>query len=97
MSKEENEQKHLDHWLYKEASGLTEIIRKEQILKGAAKYDIPLGDATWTPLQLVYHALQENIDQNHYLTMLIFKIRELELEVSRLQVFEQWYKEKPLD
>lgn len=92
-----NEEKHLNHWLYKEARGLTEIIRKEQILKGAAKYDTPLGDAVWTPMQLVRHALEENIDQFHYQTMLIFKIKEMEDEIKRLQVFEKWYNEKPLD
>lgn len=80
-----NRQEHLDNWVYKEARKFTEEIRTEQILKGAEKYPVPLGDADWTPEQLVHHAMQENIDQAHYLTMLAFEIRMLKTKVERLE------------
>jgi hypothetical protein len=78
-------ERHLGNWVYKEARELTEEVRREQIMKGAAKYPVPLGDADWTPLQLVNHAMQENVDQVHYLTMLKFEIEQLNAKIERLE------------
>jgi hypothetical protein len=97
ISKEQAELVHLTNWLYKEARMMTEEIRVEQILKGAAKYPIPLGDAEWTPEQLVHHAMQENIDQNHYLVMLLHEIKKLQKELDFYKEYYNMEMKKPLD
>lgn len=80
-----NRQEHLDNWLYRKAREFTEEVRFEQIIKGADKYPVPLGDADWTPEQLVHHAMQENVDQAHYLTMLRHEIQKLRDENADLK------------
>jgi hypothetical protein len=76
---------YLNHWLYNEARQYTESVRREQILKGAAKYPTPLGDAPWTPEELVHHAMMENIDQNHYLVMLLHEVKKLRDENTSIK------------
>jgi len=53
--------------LYKTAREQWLRVHFEQIAKGAAKYPEPLNPESWTQLQLIEHAMQENIDQFHYL------------------------------
>jgi hypothetical protein len=85
-------ERHEGNWVYRTAREYTEEVRREQIAKGAEKYETPLGDAEWTALQLVHHAMQENIDQNHYLVMLRHEIQKLhdiierqDIEIIRLE------------
>lgn len=101
---ERRKKEHLENWLYREARDVTENIRIEQIIKGAEKYEVPLGDADWTAKGLINHALQENIDQNHYLTMLVFKVHQMELLLKEKDHEMKFYKDfyememkKPLD
>lgn len=51
-------------------------VHQEQIEKGEAKYPEPLNHENWTMEQLIHHAMQENIDQFHYLTAMLIKERE---------------------
>jgi len=61
--------------MYEEARKLWEQIQREQIEKGMVKYGRPLNPDGWTAEELILHAMQENIDQFHYLTALLIKVR----------------------
>lgn len=58
---------HLDHQFYIDARAYTEKIRVGQILKGAEKYPEPFTTESWTNEEIVVHAMQENVDQTHYI------------------------------
>lgn len=53
-------------------------IHKEQIAKGEVKYPQPLNPETYSLKELIHHAMQENVDQMHYLTALLEKVENLE-------------------
>jgi hypothetical protein len=74
---------HLSNPLYKEANFNWQRTQLQQIIKGAEKYSEPLNSASWTGQQLIEHAMQENIDQAHYLTALGEKIKELEKALQK--------------
>lgn len=97
MTKEDIETAHLKNWVYEKARTMTENVRTEQILKGAAKYPTPLGDAPWTSEQLIHHAMMENIDQNHYLVMLHSKIQDMQKELNFYKEYYDMEMKKPLD
>jgi hypothetical protein len=63
----ENQKKHLEHPFYKEANDFREEVRTGQILKGAEKYERPFSGTLYTSKQLLVHAMQENVDQGHYI------------------------------
>lgn len=74
----ENTKKHLNHPFYEDANSYRESVRLDQILKGAEKYPEPFNPKSWTSKQLVEHAMQENVDQAHYIYGLFTRIVELE-------------------
>lgn len=80
----ENQKKHLDSRFYKEAKNYRDLVTIEQILKGAEKYKEPLNPRSWTVKQLVEHAMQENVDQGHY----IYAIQSLIESESRERDFK---------
>ena len=88
----ENEQKHLDWPFYQKAHEMREHERQAQILKGAYKYPQPFTPSDWSPRQLLSHALQENIDQAHYIVGLYDLLEDMEqrhrseVEVLRMQL-----------
>lgn len=62
-----NALKHFNHPFYAEADQYRQDVRKEQINKGAEKYPEPFNPHSWTARQLLRHAMQENVDQAHYI------------------------------
>jgi hypothetical protein len=56
--------------LYADARRYFEDKQRGQIAKGAEKYPEPLNAASWSIAQLVDHAMEEAVDQVHYLTAL---------------------------
>lgn len=60
-------QLHLSHPFYQQAKEEWEKVRQGQICKGAEKYPEPFTPSSWTNTQLVEHAIQENVDQLHYI------------------------------
>jgi hypothetical protein len=73
------------HWLYKQARSLWRETQDGQIKKGEEKYPQPLGDADWTWQDIVRHAVEENVDQMHYITLLQHHLAEMEDELIRLR------------
>lgn len=90
--RKENEQLHLDHPFYKRAQHYREIERYEQIIKGAHKYKEPFNPMSWTPRQLLQHAMQENVDQGHYIVGLYEWIEEMENQIANLKQENEVYK-----
>lgn len=76
--RERREHQHLEHPFYKDANVYREDIRKEQILKGAHKYPEPFNPNSWTAKELLQHAMQENVDQAHYIFGLFEKVEEMQ-------------------
>lgn len=69
---------HLRHPFYREADKYREEVRRGQILKGAEKYPKPFSSDDWTAKELLLHAMQENIDQAHYIYGLFEKLEKYE-------------------
>jgi hypothetical protein len=63
----ENEQKHLQWPFYQDAAAYREQIRIGQIIKGSKKYPEPFTTASWSNEEIIAHAMQENVDQEHYI------------------------------
>lgn len=63
--------------LYDEARSYFAEVQGGQIEKGREKYPADLNEDDWTALDLIDHAMQEAVDQIHYLTALRRKIRKL--------------------
>lgn len=64
---------------YEEARNLWTATQEEQIEKGILKYREPFNPFSWSPEQLLKHAIQENVDQLHYMVglyQLIVALRE---------------------
>ena len=79
--------KHLAHPFYKDAHTYRELTRHGQIVKGAEKYDEPFTPSSWTALELLQHAMQENVDQAHYIYGMYQKVQEMEKELKELREF----------
>lgn len=82
--KQANQERHLNHPFYSEANQYRETVRREQVLKGAAKYPEPFNPASWTAKELLAHAMQENVDQAHYIYGLFEKLEEFDQAYSNL-------------
>lgn len=87
---------HLTHPLYKAANFAWQRTQIQQIVKGAEKYPEPLNPASWTAKQLVEHALQENVDQVHYLVSLGEKVEELESKLQKETENTKYWRDKYL-
>lgn len=85
---------HLTHPLYKAANFAWQRTQIQQIVKGAEKYPEPLNPDSWTAKQLVEHALQENVDQVHYLVSLGEKVEELEKLADKYKEDAIYWKKK---
>ncbi|SES03029.1 hypothetical protein [Salipaludibacillus aurantiacus] len=58
---------HLSHPFYREAAEFWAKVRAQQIMKGAQKYVEPFTTSSWTDAEIINHAMQENVDQAHYI------------------------------
>lgn len=81
----ERKNKYENHWFYKLARSKWLTVQKNQIDKGAEKYPTPFDPGEWTSKELVTHALEENIDQLHYIVGLGEKLKVLEKENLELK------------
>jgi hypothetical protein len=77
---------------YKKALTLFTKTQETQIKKGLEKYPEPFNPHSWTPEELLNHALEETVDLTHYLVGLKdlldvkdYEIRKLSNEVRRLK------------
>lgn len=52
---------------YEDAHTYREAVRRGQIVKGLSKYGRPFNSSDWTAEELLAHAMQENVDQAHYI------------------------------
>lgn len=78
----ENNMKHQNNPLYKEASKIWQDTQTEQINKGAGKYPEPLNPDNYSLDELLQHAMQENVDQVHYLVAMKKKAEAMEAELE---------------
>lgn len=76
-----NVEKHLKHPFYQDVNEYREMVRVGQILKGAEKYPEPFTTSSWSNDEIIEHAMQENVDQAHY----IYAAKE-RMEVQRIQI-----------
>jgi hypothetical protein len=83
---EKRKHEHLSSPFYKRSEDFRANVKRGQILKGAKKYPEPFNPHSWTAEELLVHAMQENVDQEHYQYGLYEKIIELEKENERLKV-----------
>lgn len=70
---------------YQRARELWMETQVEQIVKGLHKYEEPFNPRSWTPEELLKHAMQENVDQQHYLVGLFEHIEALKRENTFLK------------
>ena len=61
---------------YKKCEQTFQKIQNLQIQKGLEKYNRPLDPTNFSIRDLVLHALEENIDQLHYLVAILEKTEE---------------------
>lgn len=95
--------RHHKNPLYKHAADYWLRTQAEQINKGAAKYPKPLHSSTYTFEQLAQHAMEENVDQAHYITAMREKGEEMRkcielgeiAERALLRILESWDLSKP--
>lgn len=74
---------HMEHTFYKEAHQIWQDIQQEQIRKGAEKYPLPFNPDNWTENELLQHAMQENVDQVHYMYGMYLKIKQRNEVIKR--------------
>lgn len=79
---------------YERARKAWENVQTEQIMKGMEKYPEPFNPRSWTPKELVRHALQENVDQAHYIYGLYELLLEREEKIKTLEALVQDLKEQ---
>ena len=70
---------------YQRVRNLWAETQNEQILKGLHKYPEAFNPRSWTPEQLLKHALQESVDQVTYLVGLMELIEDMEKKIARLE------------
>jgi hypothetical protein len=75
--------------LYTKAQEVFQKIQNQQIQKGLEKYNTPLKSENHTIEELVLHALEENIDQLHYLVAILEKVQDKKKVIPRLSPFEE--------
>jgi hypothetical protein len=95
---------------YEKAKALWQRTQDAQILKGLQKYPEPFNPHSWTPEQLLNHALEETVDLTHYLVGLkelldakdkeiqdwIDAVRSKDKEIANLKANENGWKEKAI-
>jgi hypothetical protein len=70
---------------YEKALDLFKRTQKAQIIKGLQKYPEPFNPHSWTPDELLTHALEETVDLTHYLVGLRELIEAKDKEISDLK------------
>jgi hypothetical protein len=90
-------EQHMSNQLYKDANFAWQRTQVKQIIKGAEKYPEPLNPFSWTGTELVEHALQESVDQVHYLTGLLAQVKELELWADKYKSDAEYWRKRYLD
>lgn len=81
----EKKERFLNHPFYKEVDEFCEEVKKQQILKGAEKYDEPFTPDSWTNDELADHGMQENRDQAVYITGMRDRMRKQEATIKQLK------------
>jgi hypothetical protein len=87
---EEQRAKHFNHPFYIDARKIWTNHQWAQIEKGAVKYPEPFTPSSWTNEQLVEHAIQENVDQLHYIVGMKERMEEQAKEIERLKSYEEY-------
>jgi hypothetical protein len=85
MRETEKKHEHLNSPFYKRSENFRAEVKRGQILKGAEKYHEPFNPRSWTAEELLVHAMQENVDQEHYQYGLYEKLVELQSENEQLK------------
>lgn len=70
---------------YKKALSLFTRTQEAQIQKGLAKYPEPFNPHSWTPDELLTHALEEAVDLTHYLVGLKELLDKKDQEIEKLK------------
>jgi hypothetical protein len=70
---------------YEKAKELWQKTQNAQILKGLQKYPEPFNPHSWTPEQLLNHALEETVDLTHYLVGLKELLDAKDEEINSLK------------
>jgi len=92
---------------YKKALALFARTQENQMQKGLEKYPEPFNPHSWSPDELLNHALEETVDLTHYLVGLKdlldvkdYEIRQLHKEIrslkSKLRQYEPVDAPKPV-
>src|SRR5574342_641141 len=79
---------------YKKARDLWMETQVNQIIKGLDKYPEPFNPRSWSPQQLLNHALEEAVDLTHYLVGLKELLDDKDAEIDRLKAEIAQLKEK---
>lgn len=76
---------------YKKARELWLDTQINQIIKGIHKYEEPLTPTQWSGEELLTHALEESVDQVHYLVALkeILDVKEATIARLKLKLHEK--------
>lgn len=69
---------------YEKALNLFKATQETQIQKGLQKYPEPFNPHSWTPEELLNHALEETVDLTHYLVGLKDLLDVKDKEIERL-------------
>ncbi|SMQ75914.1 hypothetical protein SAMN05444673_2564 [Bacillus sp. OV166] len=90
MKTDQNEQKHLNHPFYQDANQYREKVRVGQIVKGSKKYPEPFTTASWSNEEIIEHAMQENVDQTHYIYAALERMQALQNDLRELEEENIW-------
>lgn len=83
---------------YEKALGLFTKTQEAQIKKGLEKYPEPFNPHSWTPEELLNHALEETVDLTHYLVGLKELLDAKDKEIARLtNIIIELRNPKPLE
>lgn len=88
----DNQLKHLNHPFYQEVAQFADETEKEQILKGAEKYEEPFTPDSWACDALASHAMQEFRDGQVYVTGMRDRMRKQEAKIAELEYEIQAWK-----
>lgn len=86
--------KHFSNSVYYNAAKMAHNTRNDQIIKGLKKYDEPLNPQSWEPQELIQHAFDENIDQQHYLAALSEKVLDLQNRLTHAENEAEYWRVK---
>lgn len=90
---------------YKKALDLFTSTQARQIEKGIQKYPEPFNPFSWTPTELLNHALEETVDLTHYLVGLKelldgkdHEIKQLKKKIQKLtyELSKEEYENRPV-